>query len=83
MKNRELEDELLDREIEIFSKNEHLRRLINDNKELKKYQGMYFNKVKEINKIKKVLEENLELLPDQVKFNFKNLLEELSGIKYN
>lgn len=83
MKNRELEDELLDREIEIFSKNEHLRRLINDNKELKKYQGMYFNKVKEINKIKKVLEENLELLPDQVKYNFKNLLEELSGIKYN
>ena len=83
MKNRELEDELLDREIEIFSKNEHLRRLINENKDLKKYQGMYFNKVKEINKIKKVLEENLELLPDQVKFNFKNLLEELSGIKYN
>ena len=52
-------------------------------KELTKYQGMYFNKVKEINKIKQVIQENLELLPDKVKFNFKNLLEDLFGIKYN
>ena len=76
MKNRELESELLNRDIDIFTLTEKV-------KELTKYQGMYFVKVKEINKIKKVIEENIELLPDQVKYNFKNLLEELSGIKYN
>ena len=76
MKNRELESELLNRDIDIFTLTEKV-------KELTKYQGMYFVKVKEINKIKKVIEENIELLPDQVKYNFKNLLEELFGIKYN
>ena len=40
-------------------------------------------KTKEVSRIKEVIQRNLELLPDQVKYNFKYLLEELSGIKYN
>ena len=44
---------------------------------------MYFKKVREIEKIKRIIKENINLLPDQVKYNFQNILEELSGIKYN
>ncbi|MBQ9012846.1 MAG: hypothetical protein IJ094_04695 [Bacilli bacterium] len=76
MKRHELESEIINKDVDIFTLEEKV-------KELQKYQGMYFNKVKEINKIKQVIQENLELLPDQVKYNFQNLLEELFGIKYN
>lgn len=76
MKRHELESEIINKDIDIFTLEEKV-------KDLQKYQGMYFNKVKEINKIKQVIQDNLELLPDQVKFNFQNLLEELFGIKYN
>ena len=76
MNKKMLEDELTARNIEIFELEEKIR-------ELNKYKVLYFIKQKEVNKIKELLKSNLELLPDQVKFNFKNLLEELSGIKYN
>lgn len=76
MNKKMLEDELTARNIEIFELEEKIR-------ELNKYKVLYFIKQKEVNKIKDLLKNNLELLPDQVKFNFKNLLEELSGIKYN
>lgn len=76
MNKKMLEDELTARNIEIFELEEKIR-------ELNKYKVLYFIKQKEVNKIKELLKNNLELLPDQVKFNFKNLLEELSGIKYN
>lgn len=76
MNRKELEEELTARNIEIFELEEKLR-------ELNKYKALYYIKQKEVNKIKEILKNNLELLPDQVKFNFKNLLEELSGIKYN
>ena len=76
MKRHELESEIINKDIDIFTLEEKV-------KDLQKYQGMYFNKVKDINKIKQVIQDNLELLPDQVKFNFQNLLEELFGIKYN
>ena len=52
-------------------------------KDLTKYKNLYFFQQKEIKMIKEALKNNFELLPDQVKFNFKNLLEELFGIKYN
>ena len=76
MKRHELESEIINKDVDIFTLEEKV-------KDLQKYQGMYFNKVKEINKIKQVIQDNLELLPDQVKYNFQNLLEELFGIKYN
>lgn len=76
MNRKELEDELTARNIEIFE-------LEGKIKELNKYKVLYFIKQKEVNKIKDILKANFELLPDQVKFNFKNLLEELTGIKYN
>lgn len=76
MNKKMLEDELTARNIEIFELEEKIR-------ELNKYKVLYYIKQKEVNKIKELLKNNLELLPDQVKFNFKNLLEELSGIKYN
>lgn len=83
MKNKNYEGLLVERNVEIFELEEKIKILENENKDLKKYQGMYFQKLKEIDKIKRVIKENIILLPDQVKYNFKNLLEELSGIKYN
>lgn len=70
-------DEMLaERNIEIFELEEKV-------KNLSKYQALYFMKMKELNRLKKLIEDNIELLPDQVKYNFRNILEEISGIKYN
>lgn len=77
MKNRkDLVKTITARDIEIYELEEKI-------KELNKYKILYFMKTKEVSRIKEVIQSNLELLPDQVKYNFKNLLEELSGIKYN
>lgn len=76
MKNKNYEGLLVDRDLEIFELEDKI-------KQLQKYQGMYFMKLKELDKVKRIIKDNLELLPDQVKYNFQNLLEELSGIKYN
>lgn len=77
MKNRkDLVKTITARDIEIYELEEKI-------KELNKYKILYFMKTKEVLRIKEVIQRNIELLPDQVKYNFKNLLEELSGIKYN
>lgn len=76
MKNKNYEGLLVDRDLEIFELEEKV-------KQLTKYQAMYFMKLKELDKVKRLIKDNLELLPDQVKYNFQNLLDELSGIKYN
>ena len=76
MKNKNYEGLLVDRDLEIFELEEKV-------KQLTKYQAMYFMKLKELDKVKRLIKENLELLPDQVKYNFQNLLDELTGIKYN
>lgn len=77
MKNRkDLVKTITARDIEIYELEEKI-------KELNKYKILYFMKTKEVSRIKEVIQRNIELLPDQVKYNFKNLLEELSGIKYN
>lgn len=76
MKNKNQQQIIDERNIEIFELEEKI-------KELNKYKILYFMKTKELNKIKDLIIKNLELLPDQVKFNFKNILDELSGIKYN
>ena len=76
MKNKNYEGILVDRDLEIFELEEKVR-------ELSKYQGMYFKKVKDLERVKQVIIKNMEILPDEVKYNFKNLLDELSGIKYN
>lgn len=76
MKNKNYEGLLVDRDLEIFELEENV-------KQLTKYQAMYFMKLKELDKVKRLIKDNLELLPDQVKYNFQNLLDELTGIKYN
>ena len=76
MKNKNYEGLLVDRDLEIFELEEKV-------KQLTKYQAMYFMKLKELDKVKRLIKDNLELLPDQVKYNFQNLLDELTGIKYN
>ena len=77
MKNRkDLVKTITARDIVIYELEEKI-------KELNRYKILYFMKTKEVSRIKEVIQRNLELLPDQVKYNFKNLLEELSGIKYN
>ena len=74
---------LVERDVEIFELEQKIQDLNLRLKELSKYQGMYFQKIKEIDKIKKMIKENYEMLPDQVKYNFKELLEELFGTRYN
>lgn len=63
---------LVDRNLEIFELEEKV-------KELEKYRGMYYKKVKELNKIRHIIEHNLWKYPDELKM----ILEELNGINYN
>ena len=66
MKNRkDLVKTITARDIEIYELEEKI-------KELNKYKILYFMKTKEVSRIKEVIQRNLELLPDQVKYNFKN-----------
>lgn len=76
MKLKNYEGLLVDRNLEIFELEEKIR-------DLSKYQGMYFKKLKDIERVKQVIKKNMEMLPDGVKHEFQNLLDELSGIKYN
>lgn len=76
MKLKNYEGLLVDRNLEIFELEQKI-------KELTRYQGMYFKKLKELERVKQVIKKNMEILPDEAKFNFQNLLDELSGIKYN
>lgn len=74
---------LVDRNIEIFELEEKIKRLNLENNELKKYQGMYFQKLREYTRLKNILKKNLESIPDYLKYELKDVLEELFGIKYN
>lgn len=68
MNRSEFRDELVSRDIEIFELEEKL-------KESNKYKAMYFVKKYELEKIKETIRNNLELLPDQVKYNFEDMLD--------
>lgn len=63
---------LVDRNLEIFELEEKI-------KELEKYQGMYYKKVKELNKIRHIILHNFSKYPDELKI----ILEEIDGINYN
>lgn len=76
MRYKNYEGLLVERNLEIFELEQKI-------KELSKYQGMYFKKLKELERVKQVIKKNMEILPDEAKYNFQNLLDELSGIKYN
>lgn len=76
MRLKNYEGLLVERNLEIFELEQKIR-------ELSKYQGMYFKKLKELERVKQVIKKNMEILPDEAKYNFEKLLEELSGIKYN
>ena len=68
MNRSEFRDELVSSDIEIFELEEKL-------KESNKYKAMYFVKKYELEKIKETIRNNLELLPDQVKYNFEDMLD--------
>ena len=63
-----------DLNIEIFE-------LEQKNKKLQMYVGMYYKKVKELEKIKRMLQSLYENSNDHVRYEIDNILDELSGTR--
>ena len=51
------------------------------NKKLHMYVGMYYKKVKELEKIKRMLQSLYENSNDHVRYEIDNILDELSGTR--
>ena len=63
-----------DLNIEIFE-------LEQKNKKLHMYAGMYYKKVKELEKIKRMLQSLYENSNDHVRYEIDNILDEMDGTK--
>lgn len=81
MKAKNYEGLLVDRNIEIFELEETIKVRNKEINELKKYQGMYFKKLRELDKIKKLLLNFYENSNDHIRYEIDNILDEIYGIK--
>ena len=67
--------------IEIFELEQKCKKLEQDNKKTSMYVGMYYKKVKELDKIKRMLIGLYENSNDHVRFEIDNILNEMNGVK--
>lgn len=75
MKNKDYEGILVDRDVEIFELEEQIRKLTI-------YKAMYFKKKKEIERIRQLLRQLLNVANDSVYYEIKNILDEMEGTKH-
>lgn len=76
--------------IEVFELEQKYKSILQDNEKLKSeniktkiYIGMYYKKVKELDRIKKLLNALYENSNDYVRCEIKKIVEEMEGIKYD
>lgn len=67
--------------IEIFELEQKIKKLEQENNKTKMYIGMYYKKVKELDKIKRMLESLYENSNDHVRYEIDKLLNEMEGIR--
>lgn len=67
--------------IEIFELEQKVKKLEQDNKKTSMYVGMYYKKVKELDKIKRMLIGLYENSNDHVRYEIDKILDEMNGVK--
>ena len=67
--------------IEIFELEQKIKKLAQENDKIKMYIGMYYKKVKELDKIKRMLIGLYETSNDHVRYEIDNILDEMEGTK--
>lgn len=70
-----------DLNIEIFELEQKVKKLEQDNKKTTMYVGMYYKKVKELMKIKRMLIGLYDNSNDHVRYQIDNILDEMNGVK--
>ena len=70
-----------DLNIEIFELEQKIKKLEQENNKQKMYVGMYYKKVKELDKIKRMLLGLYETSNDHVRYEIDNILDEMDGTK--
>ena len=70
-----------DLNIEIFELEQKVKKLEQVNKKTTMYVGMYYKKVKELNKIKAMLLSLYENSNDHVRYQIDNIMNEMNGVK--
>lgn len=73
---KDLQKLLEERNIEIFELNEKIY-------ELQKYKALYFRKYYEVVKYQTILNSCIEMIPDEVKFYLKEIMQKEDKIKYH
>ena len=66
--------------IEIFELEQKVKKLEQDNKKTTMYVGMYYKKVKELDKIKRMLMSLYENSNDHIRYQIDSIFEEMEGI---
>ena len=69
--------------IEIFELEEKCKKLEQENSKIKMYIAMYYKKVKELDKIKRMLIGFYENSNDHVRYEIEKILGEMDGVKNN
>lgn len=70
-----------DLNIEIFELEQKVKKLEQINKKTSMYVGMYYKKVKELDKIKRMLIGLYENSSDHVRYEIDEILDEMNGVK--
>ena len=67
--------------IEIFELEQKYKKLEQENNKIKMYVGMYYKKVKELDKIKRMLLSLYETSNDHIRYEIDKIFGEMEGIK--
>ena len=67
--------------IEIFELEQKCKKLEQENSKTRMYIAMYYKKVKELDKIKRMLLGLYENSSDHIRYEIDNILDEMNGVK--
>ena len=71
-----------DLNIEIFELEQKVKKLEQDNKKTTMYVGMYYKKVKELMKIKRMLLSLYENSNDYIRYQIDDIINEMDGVRH-
>lgn len=71
-----------DLNIEIFELEQKVKKLEQVNKKTTMYEGMYYKKVKELMKIKRMLLSLYENSNDYVRYQIDDIINEMEGVRH-
>lgn len=71
-----------DLNIEIFELEQKVKKLEQDNKKTSMYVGMYYKKVKELMKIKRMLLSLYENSNDYIRYQIDDIMNEMDGVRH-